>query len=84
MKDNLGGYFCIKRTALKKLDLKKIFYGYGEFYFRLLFYLRRNDTRMHEIPSRYMKRHAGESKSNFFILLFKYSLEAIILKLRNI
>ena len=84
MKDNLGGYYCIRRKALRKLNFDKIFYGYGEYYFRLLFYLRKNNTRMHEIPSRYMKRHSGESKSNFFILLFKYSLEAVILKLRNI
>ena len=84
MKDNLGGYYCVKRKALQKLNFNKIFYGYGEYYFRLLFYLRKYDACMYEIPSRYMKRHAGESKSNFFILLFKYSIEAIILKLRNI
>ena len=84
MKDNLGGYYCVKRKVLRKLNFNKIFYGYGEYYFRLLFYLRKHDTRMYEIPSRYMKRHAGQSKSNFFILLFKYSIEAIILKLRNL
>ena len=82
-KDNLGGYFCIKRTALKKLDLKKIFYGYGEFYFRLLFYLSINHASMMEIPARYDARNWGKSKSNFFLLLFRYTLQAIILKFKS-
>ena len=29
MKDNLGGYYCIRRRALRKLNFNKIFYGYG-------------------------------------------------------
>ena len=84
MKDNLGGYYCVKRKVLKKIIFKKIFYGYGEYYFRLLFYLRKNGARMLEIPSYYQERYDGESKSNFFKLLFKYPFHAIILKLRNI
>ena len=84
MRDNLGGYFCIKRKALKKLDFKKIFYGYGEFYFRLLFFLKTNDVSMKEIPASYDKRNAGKSKSNFFLLLFRYTLQAIILRLKSI
>ena len=84
MRDNLGGYYCVKRKVLKKLDFNKIFYGYGEYYFRLLFYLGKNKISMIEIPAHYQKRNSGESKSNFFWLLFKYSLEAMILRLKNI
>ena len=84
LKDNLGGYFCIRKSALTGLNFNKIFYGYGEYYFRLLFFLRRNNKSMIEIAAYYNKRNAGESKSNFFILLFKYSLQAIILKITNI
>ena len=84
MKDNLGGYYCVRRKVLKKLDFNKIFYGYGEYYFRLLFYLGKNKISMTEIPAYYQKRNFGESKSNFFWLLFKYSLEAMILRLKNI
>ena len=84
MRDNLGGYYCVKRKVLKKLDFNKIFYGYGEYYFRLLFYLGKNKISMTEIPAYYQERNSGESKSNFFWLLFKYSLEAILLRLKNI
>ena len=84
MKDNLGGYYCVSRKALKKINFNKIFYGYGEYYFRLLFYLGKKNISMYEIQSHYQKRNSGESKSNFFLLLFKYFLQAIILRLKNI
>ena len=84
LNDNLGGYFCVKRKAVMKVNFKKIFYGYGEYYFRLLFFLNKNKISMIEIPALYEKRNSGESKSNFFVLLFTYFIHAIILKLKNI
>ena len=84
LNDNLGGYFCIKSKTLKRLKFKKIFYGYGEYYFKLLFFLNKNKVSMIEISAHYGKRNAGESKSSFMYLLFKYSLEAITLRLKNI
>ena len=38
IQDNLGGYFCVSRKSLNKLPNRKIFYGYGEYFFRLLFF----------------------------------------------
>jgi len=84
MKDNLGGYFCVKRSFIKKIIYNDIFYGYGEYFFRLLFYLEKNNAKMLEIPSRYNKRNSGKSKSNFIILLFVYFFQALILKIKNI
>ena len=84
LKDNLGGYFCIRSKVLKKLKFKKIFYGYGEYYFRLIFFLNKNKVSMIEISAHFCKRNAGESKSSFLFLIFKYSFEAITLRLKNI
>ena len=84
MKDNLGGYFCVKRSFIKKIIYDDIFYGYGEYYFRLLFYLKKNNAKMLEIPSRYNKRNSGKSKSNFIILLFIYFFQALVLRIKNI
>ena len=84
LKDNLGGYFCIKRKTISKLNFKKIFYGHGEYYFRLIYFLCKNKTSMIEIASHYEERKAGVSKSNFFLLLFKYTWQAILLKIRSI
>ena len=80
VKDNLGGYFCIKRTALKDLDFDKIFYGYGEYFLRLIYFLKKKKIRIKEIGVTYNLRFKGKSKSNFFKLFFQYLYE--VLKLR--
>jgi len=43
-----------------------------------------NIAKLLEVPAHYHKRHTGQSKSNFLILLFKYTLQALILKLKFI
>ena len=55
MKDNLGGFYCVKKREIKKLNFEKIFYGYGEYYFRLLFYSLRSKYSILEIPAVYKK-----------------------------
>ena len=47
-------------------------------------HLNKNKISMIEIPALYNKRYSGESKSNFFVLLFTYFIHAIILKFKNI
>ena len=38
--DNMSGFFIIKKSFLNNM-LDKIFYGYGDFYIRLLFYMQK-------------------------------------------
>ena len=76
IQDNLGGYFCITKKSLNKLPSKKIFYGYGEYFFRLLFFALRKNLTILEIPAIYKKRVRGKSKSNFI-----YMFTNILLKL---
>ena len=78
--DNLGGYFLIKRELLNKLSFDKIFYGYGEYFFRLLFFSRQKRARILEIPAIYKQRIYGKSKSNFVVMLFKYFFAAVKLR----
>ena len=40
LSDNLSGFFIINKNSLKK-DLDKIFYGYGDFYIRLLYFVQK-------------------------------------------
>jgi|TARA_B110000495_G_C22764880_1_gene447762 dolichol-phosphate mannosyltransferase len=75
MTDNLSGFFIIKKKFLvNKID--KIFYGYGEYYIRLLFFLQRN-INIAEIPVSYGKRKYGVSKSKLMKMFFLYTSEAI-------
>lgn len=81
VQDNLGGYFVMKRETLLSLPLDEIFYGYGEYFFRLLYFAQRRGLRVIEIPAVYHLRTQGESKSSFLKMLFSYSKAAISLKL---
>ena len=65
IEDNLGGFFCIERKNLTKLPYERIFYGYGDFFFRLLFFSKKNHAIIKEIPTKYKTRTYGTSKSKF-------------------
>lgn len=80
LQDNLGGYFVMKRNEILSLPLDLIFYGYGEYFFRLLYFAQRRGLKVIEIPAIYRVRTYGASKSNFLKMLFSYSKAAILLR----
>lgn len=81
IQDNLGGFFCIQKKKLKELPLEKIFYGYGDYFFRLLFHAEKKGYKIVEIPCLYMKRKKGRSKSNWLKMIYLYFTEAFKLKM---
>lgn len=83
VQDNLGGYFAMKREKVLTLPFDKIFYGYGEYFFRLLYFAERRGFSIVEIPALYLVRISGSSKSHFVKMLISYSFAAIRLKLKN-
>ena len=76
LSDNLSGFFIIKKKFLKK-EINKIFYGYGEFYIRLLFYMQNKQIKIDEIPVKYGLRKYGQSKSRLIRMLILYTIETI-------
>jgi len=80
IQDNLGGYFTMKREKILQLPLDKIFYGYGEYFFRLIHFAQLRGFTIVELPAQYLDRSAGRSKSNFTKMLFTYSMAAFRLK----
>ena len=83
IEDNLGGFFCIQRKNLMQLPFEKIFYGYGDYYFRLLYFAKQKNFSIVEIPARYITRTRGKSKSKFFQMAYKYFIEVIKLKISS-
>ncbi len=81
VQDNLGGYFTVHRNVVLKLPLDEIFYGYGEYYFRLLHFAQQAGCSIVEIPSSYLLRGTGKSKSNWMRMIRTYSLSAIKLRI---
>lgn len=76
VKDSTGGFFILRREALQNLNLNKIFKGYGEFSFRLLYAFKKTNKKIEEIPFRYAIRRYGKSKTNLLKVGFNYLYEA--------
>ena len=74
--DNLSGFFIIKKNLISKI-LNKTFYGYGEYYIRLLFYLQKKKISIKEIPVKYGARKYGISKSKLIAMFFLYTYHAL-------
>lgn len=72
-RDNLSGYFAVKKDYVLEMPFSEIFFGYGDYFFRLLFYTRIQGLRLCEHSIRYSSRKFGRSKSRFAILAITYT-----------
>ena len=77
VQDNLGGYFVARRSHILELACEQIFIGYGEYYFRLLFALKKAGRSIVEIPAIYISRSHGHSKSKWLKMVFDYGYAAL-------
>jgi len=82
VQDNLGGYFTARRDMLLQLPLDEIFFGYGDYYFRLLHFVQKSGFSIVEVPAAYLLRSEGKSKSNWTRMLITYTVGAVRLKRR--
>ena len=80
VQDNLGGYFTIRKSKLESLPYDRIFFGYGEYFFRLLHYAQGQGMTIVEVPAKYCTRVKGDSKSNYMKMLFRYTNAMIALR----
>lgn len=72
VRDNLSGFFAIKRSELDKLPLDKIFFGYGDYFIRLIYLAKKQGNTFAELPSFYRDREYGASKSQFLKMFIDY------------
>ena len=84
IQDNLGGFWVARARLIRRLPFDEIFFGYGDYYFRLLHFAQYAGMRVIELPSQYCERTSGTSKSNFSKLLFQYSAMVLKLALRSL
>lgn len=80
--DNLSGFFSIYREKLASMDFDQIYYGYGDYFIRLLMIAHKRDYKMLEIPVFYRLRMHGHSKTQFFSILTKYTAAILTLRLK--
>lgn len=77
--DNLYGFWSMRRESLRRLDFDRIFWGYGDYYIRLLFYLQRHQAAILQYPAVNGKRLKGKGNSNFIRVFWQYTRETIAL-----
>ena len=82
IQDNLSGFFAVRRDRFFKLApmFDKIFYGYGDYFIRLLLVAWRNNWKILEVPVFYILRRHGDSKTGFWSIFRDYT--KAVLKLR--
>lgn len=72
IRDNLCGFFAMRRAELDKLPFDKIFYGYGDYFIRLIYLANKQGNTFIELPSFYKDREYGVSKSQFLNMFWDY------------
>ena len=74
--DNTSGYYAVRKDDLVTLGLKRIYYGYGDYHLRLVFYAAKAGWKMVEVPTTYQARLGGQSKSKLLNMAVEYTREA--------
>jgi dolichol-phosphate mannosyltransferase len=77
LQDNLSGFFTVRREFLFSMDFDKIFFGYGDYFFRLLYHARLLNVKILDIPVVYQKRKSGQRKRGMFSILIQYTVALI-------
>lgn len=81
--DNTSGYYAISAKKLHLLNVRSIYYGYGEYCLRLLFCAKQMGFCIKTVPVYYTARSYGISKSHFLNMAFTYVYTAIKLNVTS-
>lgn len=81
--DSTSGCYAIRKKDLLTLNPAKIYYGYGDYHLRLVYFAKQKNYRIGEVPYIYKRRIAGESKSRLAKMFFDYLAEAVRLRWRT-
>lgn len=73
VQDNLCGYFIMRRRALLALPLDRIFFGFGDYYFRLIHYAQRRGDSIIEISTVVRVRTVGQPKNRILPTFAHYT-----------
>ena len=77
MTDYFYGFFAIKRSCFERISLASVFYGYGDYYLRLIFYLEKVDRRILEFPAVNGRRLSGTGNRDLGGVFLRYFSEVI-------
>ena len=74
----------MRREILEKLDYDKIFWGYGDYCIRLMFYLQQLEVKVLQFPAVNGTRLAGTGNRHFIKVFFQYMNATIKLAITDL
>jgi len=77
--DSLFGFIAVRKEILSQLPLESIFYGYGDYCIRLMYYLQKNSYSILQIPGILGSRRAGKGNTKLIRTFVKYLKAVLIL-----
>ncbi len=86
IQDNLSGFFAVRRERLVALAPRfdRIFYGYGDYFIRLLVTAWRSNWKILEVPVFYILRRHGSSKTGFWPIFREYTQAVVRVRLEGV
>jgi dolichol-phosphate mannosyltransferase len=81
--DSLYGFVAIHRRVIERVHYDDVFWGYGDYCIRLLYYLQQVGADVLQIPMVNGERLGGEGNSKFFSVFLQYFREVMKLAYRN-
>lgn len=80
--ENLSGFFAMYRDKLVSMPLDDIFYGYGDYFIRLIIVAWKRRYKMLEVPVFYRLRMHGHSKTQFVATFNQYTRALLVLRFK--
>lgn len=75
--DSLYGFIAIRKEELMKIDFDKVFWGYGDYCIRLLYYLQSLQVTVLQFPAKNGIRFHGEGNSRFLKVFAQYFVAVV-------
>ena len=82
--ENLFGFFAIKKSVVHQLNFDEIFWGFGDYFIRMLFYLQKKNHTILQIPAIFGQRNVGVGNKGLVRRIFRYTKETFILRFKNL
>ncbi len=80
--DSLYGFIAIHRRVMEAVDYDDVFWGYGDYCIRLMYYLQMQGRSILQIPVVNGNRLAGEGNDKFLATFWQYFREVLALAYR--
>lgn len=81
--DSLYGFFAVRKSTIEKCNYDDIFWGYGDYCIRMLYYLQKGGTSILQIPVIGGIRQYGKAHERYFQVFWQYFVAVLQLVIKR-